>query len=323
MHDIYKQTEVYFDGYYQFLEFNEDDYEKVYDLISNFLGSRVDYVETSFTTIWRFSTEKIQKATLNLYVDHIELFIDIPTNMSEYQMSIDTLSKPEEVEYLFRHSEFEKKRMKELIRNEDSFKRYSERLKLLKASNSELEEEMHAKLTEHLKSEIETLKKDNQLEEEKLNELKLLEIEKQRQLDLKQKSEQAIRASKNNLNNLPKTNNSLPVGYYYNNKHYERALFNLKSKYGVDAQIEEFMKDQMVHLVGSKDDIRFLAWYVDLYKVKFEGISTIKDYDNPEYVNINFDAYLHNAKSSLPMINAILWSFIALIIIFLLSNSCN
>lgn len=293
----YQQSEEYFSGLYQFFEFKENEFEEVYQLIAGFLGGRSEYKESSFTTVWSFSTEKIQKGTLNLYIDHIEVFIDIPTTLSEYRMDVNSISKPEQMEYLFRHSEYEKKRMEELTNDTASFNLYRKRIEELRASRNQLEDQILSKLTDHLKSEIESLKRENQHDQSKLVELKKLEEEKQRQLELKKKSQEALNSTKRHLNTLPQTNSPLPVGYTYTKKHYERVLDQLIRAYGRDSQIDKFMEEQGHFYAGSKTDTRFLQRYIDLYKVKYEGKSTYLNYDNPKYISVSFDQYLESIRT--------------------------
>jgi len=82
------------------------------------------------------------------------------------------------------------------------------------------------------------------------------------------------------------------------------------------------MKDKYSLRNTRLNDINHTKNYIYLYKAKYEGVSTIKDIDNPEYWSKDFKSYINKVEEEKNNDLFNTWMFMLGLFFFILLGSC-
>ena len=291
-------------GHFTTFEFDESNFKSVYDLLDDCLGDRDYYNNKRLETGWEFSTDKSRQIKALLYDDSLSFYIDIPSVLktrSDFNSLEFDFTESEIQEYL-KKEEINLRKLEALSSKVEEDK---ERLLQARLKRNKIEKEYETKWNKKLEDELDTL---NSQKEKELAEIAKLEakISLEEKLEKERKALKALANKKASLENRKRNvakrhaKKTLPAGYDYNLPFYRSELFKLRKQYGTDNEIDNAIKkwDETNFGNGWEAKRAYAKQYVEYYKVKYEKVSILKDYNNPEPINTSFSNYLQNIKKS-------------------------
>lgn len=328
--DVLEEKENYFDGFYRLFEFQSKNFEKVYFSIEKNLGKRNQFNEQLLETSWDLHSPNEGKLSLKLYQEHLEVFFNIPSDLSELQKLKENLdedvSEPQKLEYLYKRKEAQIKLQTDLKKkSEESFLRHMEELNNLKSKRINFELELELDRRGEVEAQIKKLKQIKEEEEDKINDLILIK-EKNRKLKEEKLIVNELKSKREDLEiqqNIEKVNAAYgkpPVGFDFDTKNYESKLIGLRMKYGEDVEIDNMIKtwsQRNASMKRSEFRRQYAKQYVEYYLVKYEGLSIMNSENIPKRYSGGLNRYKEEENNN--EIQFMIFITIFVIIVFLLA----
>ena len=292
-------------GHFTTFEFDESNFKSVYDLLDGYLGDRDYYNNKRLETGWEFSTDKSRQIKALLYDDSISFYIDIPSDLK-------TRSDFNSLEFDFTESEIQEYLKKEEInlRKQEALsskvEEDKERLLQARLKRNIIEKEYEAKWNKKLEEELDTLNSQKEKEINRIAELKA-KISAEEKIDKEKAELSKLSIERRRLENRElelakdRSHNTLPEGYDYKLSFYRNEFFRLRSKYGADKEIDEAIAECSTTNYGNGWQAKraHAKQYVEYYKIKYEGVSIIEDFDNPKPIYDSLEKHLYKKRKFL------------------------
>lgn len=316
-------------GHFTTFEFDESNFKSVYDLLDDYLGDRDYYNNKRLETGWEFSTDKSRQIKALLYEDSLSFYIDIPSDLK-------TRSDFNSLELDFTESEIQEYLKKEeiILRKQEALsskvEEDKERLLQARLKRNIIEKEYEAKWNKKLEEELDTLNSQKEKEINRIAELKA-KISTEEKIDKEKAELSELSIERRRLENRElelakdRSYNSLPEGYDYKLSFYRNEFFRLRFKYGADKEIDDAIAEWSKTNFGNGWQAKraHAKRYVEYYKVKYEGVSILQDFNNPKPVYESFQEYLRKKKQAIKDIEkqsefefqVFIWGFLVFVIL--------
>lgn len=316
-------------GHFTTFEFDESNFKSVYDLLDDYLGDRDYYNNKRLETGWEFSTDKSRQIKALLYDDSLSFYIDIPSDLKTYN-DFNSL------EFEFTESEIHEYLKKEEInlRKQEALSSKvaedKERLLQARLKRNKIEKEYEAKWNKKLKEELNTLNSQKEKEINRIAELKA-KISTEEKIDKEKAELSELSIERRRLENRElelakdRSYNSLPEGYDYKLSFYRNEFFRLRLKYGADKEIDDAIAEWSKTNFGNGWQAKraHAKRYVEYYKVKYEGVSILQNFNNPEPVYESFQEYLRKKNQAIKDIEkqsdfefqVFIWGFLVFVVL--------